>query len=158
MQMPSAETVSKLLSSLLGDDYVVKSSDAKANVDDLMKGFAAICYDDAGNPVGAIVADLVATVSLGGKLMMLPQGGLEDQVDEGKADEMVVEAVSEVFNNLTSTMNRTPGNPHIRSDPATAVAALVGQDSGSWMKTASVRGDYSGEFCCGMGKVAIIWR
>lgn len=73
--------------------------------------------DDAGEEVGAVVADLGAVVLLGGWLIMLPPGSMQEQVAEGSPSEQVREAYAEVVNVLRGEINNTRLNPHVVPGP-----------------------------------------
>ena len=157
MQLPNAESVSAVLAGLLGEDQPVTLDESGGPaLEELKSPYVSVCLGDDQQPVCAIIADLTAAVSLGGQLMMLPIPGLEDQIEENDPTQMVVEACSEVFNNLTTTINRIEGNPHIVSRPAKPFADAAAEDVGQWMASASERIDYTGDFCCGTGRVVVL--
>ena len=101
--------------------------------------------NDDGEPIGAILADLDASVNFGGKMMMIPPSTFAEQIEENEAGEAVIEACSEVFNNLTSAINRVPGNKHVRSRPAELTKSLVGSEP--WLSE-SKGGSYGGSDGC----------
>ncbi len=49
---------------------------------------------------GAVIADLAATMYIGGKLILMPESTLREQFNSGTVCESVVEALNEVVNNL----------------------------------------------------------
>lgn len=155
---PEAHVVAKLLSDLVGSPVVLEAAEDRAALDRLPRPFACICIDDAGAPVGAMVADLTASISLGGQLMMLPEDGLVEQHRQKTPSEDVVAAVSEIFNNLTTTLNQVPGNPHIRSTPAKLASQVVATPNGSWIPKATTRADLTGDLLCGKGRVILMWK
>ena len=88
--------------------------------------------DDDGNEVGALVADLLAAVALGGALMMIPPHELDAQRASQQPSEDVMSAMAEVMNNLSATINQVPEALHVR------VRALEAMADGNldWTKTA----------------------
>ncbi len=155
---PDAASLGSLLEMLLGEGVDVSCTEGGESLDSLGKSYGSILVDDADEVVGVILADLTATVSLGGQLMMLPVGGLEDQIDEKDPTNLVIDAVSEVFNNVTVTMNTIEGNPHVRSKPARDVAAIVSEEGHDWIASSEKKTEYSGKFLCGEGRVQVISR
>ena len=153
--LPNTEQVHELLDALLdGCPELATSSDAPdaAFVD---KAYTCVCRDDDGNASVGIVADIHAALFMGGKLMMMPDAGLEDQADEGDLWEEVLDALSEVYNNLTVTLNATPGASHVVSRPAARPGTLDGDDE-SWMKSCKNCLSLSAKFPTGEGKLIIM--
>ncbi|MEM6960598.1 MAG: hypothetical protein AAF550_02500, partial [Myxococcota bacterium] len=64
--------------------------------------------------IGSLVCDIEAGVWLGGTLLMVPEGSIEEQISSKNPSEDVLEALSEVFNTLSSIFNDIEDNPHIR--------------------------------------------
>ncbi len=154
LELPPAPKVLAVLGSLLGRDVPLAPGDPAGDI--LTEGYSALCLDDDGHPAAALSADLRAAAFLGGTLMMLPSGRLEDSVDAGELDEIVVDALSEVFNNLTVPFNAVPGNSHVASKPASATTQLLGSDDGAWIANASKRLDLSGTVLGGAGHL-VLW-
>ncbi|MBK9305115.1 MAG: hypothetical protein IPM94_14915 [bacterium] len=73
--------------------------------------------DDGGEEAGAVVADLGAVVLLGGWLIMLPPGSMQEQIAAGQPSEQVREAYAEVVNVLRGEINNTGLNPHVVPGP-----------------------------------------
>ena len=143
MNLPEANDLSKILSTLCGDDVdltLAEKSDFPGE-----RTWGSIIIDDEGEPIGAILADLDASVNFGGKMMMIPPSTFAEQIEENEAGEAVIEACSEVFNNLTSAINRVPGNKHVRSRPAELTASLM--DEQPWLSEAK-GGSYGGSDGC----------
>lgn len=152
---PEPDNVKRLLLSLLGDCPDLEEAGDAPVLSDVKPLLGAVCLDDDGNEVAILAADLTASVALGGKLMMLPAGQLEEQMSTRVASEVVVDALSEVFNNLTTTLNKESQNQHIRSLPA---EALDPSSESSWWASASHRADYVGEFDLGPGRLILLAR
>ncbi len=156
LNSPNAESLNSLLEMLLGEDLGVSCAEGGVDLGSIKKPYGSLLIDDTDEVVGVILADLTAAVSLGGQLMMLPVGGLEDQIDEKDPTALVIDAVSEVFNNLTVTMNTIEGNPHVRSKPTKELASIIADDEQDWISTASQKTEYTGKFLCGDGIVQVI--
>ena len=153
-QLPDPQQLSSVLCGLLGTDISLESADSAAEVSGLEPGWGSLLIDDDDNEIGCIVSDLVSTVSLGGGLLMLPVGGLEDQVEEGEASEMAVSALGEVINVMTKTLNELEGNPHVRSMPAQPLAEL--SEGRPWVQSPSASAGYEGKMLVGNGRIAIL--
>lgn len=149
MNLPEATDLAKILSTLCGDDVDLQLSEQADFPSE--RTWGSIIIDDEGEPIGAILADLDASVNFGGKMMMIPPSTFAEQIEENEAGEAVIEACSEVFNNLTSAINRVPGNRHVRSRAADLSAALV--DSEPWLAEAK-GGSYGGSD----GRIFIYYR
>ncbi|MFT7620547.1 MAG: hypothetical protein ACI97A_004204 [Planctomycetota bacterium] len=155
MIAPNAETVSELFSNLLCEEIEFASAVAVRTVDQSAKAVACLLIDDDDQTVGAVVADLTAAVSLGGQLMMLPVGGLEEQIEENSPSAIVIDAVSELFNNFTTVVNSLEENPHVRSRVAEDLMSLV-EDGEDWLLSADSSTEYTGQFLCGKGVIQMI--
>lgn len=152
---PKLEELDSLLEMLIGESVNLESQSTSAAVDKLSLPHASILIDDEGQPVGAVVADLTATVQLGGMLMMMPQPGLEDQIDESDPSNTVVEAFSEVVNNLTVSLNAITGNPHVRSTPVERLDSLLAKGETDWLKSSATTAEFVGAFPSGKGILQI---
>jgi hypothetical protein len=64
-----------------------------------------------------LLGELKLVAHIGGKLMGLPSTVIEEQAKTGILSEQVMLAMSEVVNTLSSTLNRLPGNAHVRGTP-----------------------------------------
>ncbi len=153
-QLPDPGQLSQILCGLLGTDISLESADSATDISDLQPGWGSLLIDDDDNEIGCIVGDLVSTVSLGGGLLMLPVGGLEDQVDEGEASEMAVSALGEVINVMTKTLNELDGNPHVRSMPTQPISELA--EGRPWVQSPSASAGYQGKMLVGDGRLAIL--
>ena len=79
--------------------------------------FTTTLIDDENVPMGAIIADLEATVRLGGALVMLGKEAQEKELEAGNPSEDTVSSMSEVVNILSAVFNNIEGNPHLRTTP-----------------------------------------
>jgi len=70
--------------------------------------------DDTDRTIGLILMDLKATVFLGGTLMMLPRGELEQQLRSFSPGEDSIAASAEICNALTGAINGAQ-DQHVRA-------------------------------------------
>ncbi len=117
VSLPSPRALERTLHILLGDNdlRLVEVEGGASQLSDEEGAYQAWLLSDDGDQVAAIVADLRATVGLGAKLMMIPVSVQKEHLSAGQASEEEVEAMSEVFNNLSGTINSIEGNPHVRT-------------------------------------------
>ncbi|MCA8971487.1 MAG: hypothetical protein KDC95_16970 [Planctomycetes bacterium] len=151
-QLPDPADISKLLRSLLGCTIEFRqASDASPT---WKAGFSSLCLDDAGNPVAAFATNARAGAFMGGKLMMLPDGPLEDAADSGELDEVLVDALSEVFNNLTVPFNAIANNPHVASKPAAPTDAV--RSEADWLDKPSQTLELTADVLGGDGRLVVL--
>ena len=105
---------------------------------------------------GAIITDLAATLYIGGKLILLPEAALMDQVKSGEADEPVIEAVTEVINNLRTLYNNIDVNPHVAPTQTFPYQVPGPDDFVAWILNPSRRVDYVGDTPYGQGTLTLI--
>lgn len=108
--------------------------------------------DDQDNEVGVIVADLLATIGLGGALMMIPPAELEVQRKAKRPSEDVLSAMAEVANNLSTTINQQPGGMHVRVKALEPMTA----DSLDWLKSPAQKTTL--ELAGGLGRLFLLAR
>lgn len=153
---PKIAEISKVLQLLLGEAPPLNEDGQTPSFEELGKTYTSLCKNDAGEVVAALVADLPAALYLGGKLMMMPVARLEEQAKAGDMDQGVLDALTEVFNNLSSCLNEIDGNPHVRSTQAEETDSLQADDRGSWMPSATNRTDLTGNFLNGAGRLVLV--
>ena len=152
---PDANEVMNLLGRLIGErPDLTKTKDAPS----LDNAYGAICVDDQGNPIAAMVADVAASTYLAGKLLMMPIDPLRERSASGEIEEGALDALSEVFNNLTICWNDIEGNPHVRSNPAIKTSKLVETEEGSWLTSSSSAWTLSGSLMGQDGQLTIFAR
>ena len=105
---------------------------------------------------GAIITDLAATLYIGGKLILLPEATLMDQVKSGEADEPVIEAVTEVINNLRTLYNNIDVNPHVAPTQTFPYQVPGPDDFVAWILNPSRRVDYVGDTPFGKATLTLI--
>ncbi len=105
---------------------------------------------------GAIITDLPATLYIGGKLIMLPEANLKDQSQNGEAEEAIVEAVTEVINNLRTLFNNIDMNPHVAPSKTFEYQVPTADDYVGWLVDPSNRIDYVGETTYGNATLTLL--
>lgn len=107
---------------------------------------------------GAIITDLPATLYIGGKLILLPESALQDQSQNGEADQPIVEAVTEVINNLRTLFNNIDLNPHVAPTKTFEYKVPTEDDYVGWVLNPSKRADYIGDTSYGKATLTLISR
>ena len=107
---------------------------------------------------GAIITDLPATLYIGGKLILLPEAGLMDQAKNGEADEQIIEAVTEVVNNMRTLFNNIELNPHVAPTATFLYQVPTADDYVGWLLEPGKRIDYVGETPYGKATLTLLSR
>ena len=105
---------------------------------------------------GAIITDLAATLYIGGKLILLPDATLKDQFNKGVAEEPVVEALTEVINNIRTLYNNIELNPHVAPTQTFPYQVPSPDDFVAWVLNPSKRIDYVGDTIFGTATLTLI--
>lgn len=114
-------------------DYKPDNEPLPESALELVALYACQVLDDDGNHVAAVLADIRATASLGGKLAAMPQTVIEEQAKTGVLNDTVTAAMSEVCNTLTTMLTRVGGNQNLRSSPLESFPV----DRMGWVRMAS---------------------
>lgn len=140
LKAPSDAALLDLVRGLVGDSVGMNRRDA--NSWKLETGeccyMAELIGDDA-TVLGALVMDLESTVRLAGGMLMEEDDDLDAQIEAKEPSEDIIDAAGEVLNTLTSAVNKTSGNAHVR---AGALRPLVIEDD-PWLECARGREDFS---------------
>jgi len=107
---------------------------------------------------GAIITDLPATLYIGGKLILLPEATLQDQAQNGEAEEPIVEAVTEVVNNLRTLFNNIEMNPHVAPTGTYPYVVPAADDYVGWILEPGKRVDYVGDTVYGPATLTLLSR
>ncbi len=105
---------------------------------------------------GAIITDLPATLYIGGKLILLPEATLQDQSQNGEAEEPIVEAVTEVINNLRTLFNNIELNPHVAPTKTFEYQVPTADDLVGWVLEPQKRIDYVGDTSYGKATLTLL--
>ena len=137
VKFPPLSALNTCLRALIGDKVTVKDKKMAAPFVALENAryWVSRLIDDDGIETGMIVADVVATASLGGMLMMLPDQEINRQREARDPSEDAVEAMSEISNNLTAAFNQLPDAIRIRVKPIEPMS----EDARTWLATADHR-------------------
>ena len=110
--IPGSHLVRNLFEDLLGRDCNVSPGEPMT-ADDLPGGTIAI-YTDSQQQIYAVMGmQLELAANVGAALGLLPAGAAEDSIDDKKLADNLAENVFELFNVLTSLLNRE-GGPHVK--------------------------------------------
>lgn len=118
IKFPPVSAINGCLRALIGDKVSVREKKLTEFVP--VEGepyWLSPLIDDDGVEAGIIVADMLATVTLGGQLMMLPPQELDDQRKNRAPSQDAIEAMSEVSNNLSAAFNQLPDAIRLRVKP-----------------------------------------
>ncbi|MBU8869968.1 MAG: hypothetical protein KOO60_03725 [Gemmatimonadales bacterium] len=105
---------------------------------------------------GAILTDLAAALYIGGKLILLPEATLMDQMKAGEAEEPIVEAVTEVINNMRTLFNNIDLNPHVAPTATFLYQVPAEDDFVAWIINPRKRVDYVGKTTFGQATLTLI--
>jgi len=157
--MPDTCEVLKILGSIIGDKKILQIADEPWNLAKA-KPCTHVTYlcDAEGEQRGAVVTDLVATVYLGGKLVMMPDASLTEKVRERDVDGHLLEALEEVVNMTRSVFNHVEGNVHLRPVPPRPLKKPRPDRRAAWRLEPSERLDLEGECSFGSLRIAMLFR
>lgn len=113
--LPKASELVRCIEQLVGSQTTAHESQERLESAIGEKLYVSLLMDDDERFVGAIVMDIVATVYLGGTLLMLPEAELAKQVSMGQPSEDSVAASSEVCNALSGSVNNVADNVPVRT-------------------------------------------
>ncbi len=108
--LPTAKDVRDLFEGLFGKDVTVSPGEPVSLND---KPAVAVYVDPTLAATALVLVDLPLGAWLAGALALLPKGGLEDAIDEGKLSPMHLEALYEVVN-IAASMFNAPGAEHLK--------------------------------------------
>jgi hypothetical protein len=117
LAFPPVTLVTSLLTQVCGQDVPLKEM-KRATAEWVVspeRFHVAFLLDDEGGEAGAILFDGQAIARLGGALLALAQGEVDDQASTGAPNPDVVAAASEICTHLTGPINDMPGNLHVRA-------------------------------------------
>ena len=117
LKLPPAAAVATCLQTLLGKKVSLREVRSTFSPRSQDPFWFSRLVDDEGKEVGVIIADLLATVGLGGALMMVPPQELDAQRALKSPSEDVLSAMEEVANNLSATINQQDPSVHVRVRP-----------------------------------------
>lgn len=111
-----------------------------------------------GKVEGAILADLPASLYLGGGLIMMPEETLRGMLNEGAASDAVLDGLREMFNNMRGQLNRINMNPHVAPTAPVAYVPPAEGSPESWILDAGKRIDLHGQTAFGPATLTVVGR
>jgi hypothetical protein len=108
--LPSRHAVRSLIEDLVGRNVEINDCEP---IPARPTNVVAVYVDDQTSMSAVAVCDLSCAAYLGGALGLLPQGGVEDAIDEKDLYPLLRDNCYEVLNVLASVFN-VPGAPHVR--------------------------------------------
>lgn len=152
LQVPSSDAILDLVRGLAGDNVrMSKVAPGSFTLDTASAGYLACLKSDGGEVLGALIMDTEATIRLAGGMLMEDVEELDAQVEDGTPSDDVLDAAGEVLNTLTSAVNKTSGNAHVR---AGALETLESSEQ-AWLTSARAREDFN--FSVG-GRLVVVCR
>lgn len=154
LRMPEPKDVLDTIKSMLGRSSSLAAGGEPLNLKRPPQGtyLVPLC-NEAGETVGGVVANIGATVYLGGTLIMLPENSLTEQVRARAAEEFVLDGFEEVVNMLRAVVTRAEGNPRVIPSPV-RLLDVRGEDA--WVREATERLDFSGIAASGPLQLSIV--
>lgn len=154
--MPETKEILDLVELLIGEKPVFKVGDGWNLLQPEPGSYITFLQGRDHRVEGAILTDLPATLYIGGKLILLPEARLMDQMKSGAADEPVVEAVTEVINNLRTLFNNIDLNPHVAPTKTFPYQVPGEDDFVAWVRNPGRRVDYVGTTNFGLATLTLI--
>ncbi len=114
LRLPHVSELAKCMELLIGGELAAEEAEALPVNRTTRDCYAASLLDDTDRAIGLILMDLKATVFLGGTLMMLPRGELEQQLRSFSPGEDSIAASAEICNALTGAINGAQ-EQHVRA-------------------------------------------
>jgi len=133
IKFPPVPAINTCLRALISDKITVKEKKlAVFAAAPEERYWVSRLIDDDGIEAGMILADAVATASLGGMLMMLPDQEVNEQRKAREPSEDAIEAMSEVSNTLSAVFNQLPEAIRVRVKPIEPLS----NDATEWLAIA----------------------
>lgn len=121
LTLPGLRSLTECLQTLLEAPPPLELQAKPIPLESLTGALACKLLDDEGRERGAIILDLRAALLLGAGLLAVPRDEALRQLSDSEPSEDALLATSEICNNLTSPVNATGGNDHVRSTALTSV-------------------------------------
>lgn len=115
LRLPKVSELTRCIEQLIGSETTAHETQDMLDVGSGEKLFASLLLSEDDHVIGAIVMDVVATVFLGGTLLMVPENDLAGQISTGKPSEDSIAASSEVCNALSGSINNVADNVPVRT-------------------------------------------
>ncbi len=158
LTFPKTKEILDLVELLIGEKPVFKKGDGWDLKNPEEGSYITFLQGKNKAVEGAIITDLPATLYIGGKLILLPEAGLKDQSQNGEADEQIIEAVTEVVNNMRTLFNNIELNPHVAPTATFPYQVPTADDYVGWILEPGSRTDYTGETPYGKATLTLLSR
>ena len=122
--VPMQEAVRDLFGDLLSRGCAVDRADSPLPLDPEVAGVVLAYVDEAGQPLGAAMADLPLACRSGSALVMMPGTVAEEAIEAGSLDGDMLDCFKEVGNVLTRLMN-SADSPHVKLAATYRVGELL---------------------------------
>ena len=156
LTMPETKEILDLVELLIGEKPVLREGKGWDLTQPMPGAYITFLQARDNQVEGAIITDLAATLYIGGKLILLPDATLVDQMNSGEADEPVIEAVTEVINNLRTLFNKIDMNPHVAPTQTFPFQVPAEDDFVAWILNPGKRLDYVGQTQFGQATLTLI--
>lgn len=156
LTLPESTEVLDLVELLIGEKPVFRPGDGWDLSQPNPGAYITFLQAKNNNVEGAIITDLAATLYIGGKLILLPEATLKEQFDACEADEPVIDALTEVINNLRTLYNNIELNPHVAPTQTFPYQVPDAGDFVGWILDPKRRIDLVGQTCFGQATLTLI--
>ncbi len=140
LTLPEVEDYLDGLRGLVGDEIGLSADEGRPNLGD--GWFMSPLVSPSGEVIGALVADLQATVRQGGGLIMLPESELDEMKAAGAASQDVLDAMGELFSVQSRYFNDIEGNPRVE----VGAFGAVNLEEHPWLTNPAGRSDFVDSF------------
>lgn len=156
LTMPDTKEILNLVELLIGEKPVFKEGTGWDLTQPRKGAYITFLQGRDFEVEGAIITDLPATLYIGGKLILLPEATLNEQLRKGVASEPIIDALTEVINNLRTLFNNIDLNPHVAPTQTFPYQVPGPTDFVAWILAPKRRLDYVGETPFGTGTLTLI--
>lgn len=158
LTLPDPQAILAFLEEFLGDRPPLDAGEGLDLVNPRAGTYITYLKGPDGAVEGAVVTDLIATLYLGGRLLLLPENALSRMVAAGEASEAVLDGLSEVVNELRGLLNQIAVNPHVTPTEPSRYDVPSPDDEAGWVLAPTRRADFSGATDLGTGYLTILGR
>ena len=156
--MPQAYELLDMIEMILGSKPPLSESKEAWDLAKAPDGtYVTWLCNSEGDKRGAVVTNINATLFLGGKLVMMPEAGLDDSARRLEVEDTIVEAVEEIVNMLRSVLNKQVGNEHLSPLPTEPFGKIDAEGSEGWVLGPGGRLDLVGECSFGPLNLSLVF-
>ena len=106
LTLPDPQAVLELIETFTGGRTLWRAREGLDIVNPPRGTYITYLKGPNGNVEGAVVTDLLASLYLGGGLLILPADALAAMARRGEASEAVLDGLSEIVNDLRGLLNK----------------------------------------------------